>query len=1096
MASDLFTNSSENTLFDRFTGILGQMKDLYAFYAVIGYFRSSGYFALQPFLTGIEKIKILVGINVDKLFADAQEKGLLFLGNDGRTKEELQKLFVEDIEEAAYTKEMEAGVIQFIEDMLAGKIEVRAHRSKNLHAKFYLFLPEHHSVHSDGRVIMGSSNLTAAGLGIKKASNYELNVELRSFADVKFARDEFDRLWEESISILPVDFQEFKDQTYIAQTFTPYELYLKFLIEHFGSRVDYDPNTVGDLPRSYRKLSYQIDAVNQGFEMLMQHDGFFLADVVGLGKTVVAAMIANRFRLKNGSDTTKILVVYPPALEKNWKSTFKEFHLDKHTKFITNGSLDKILEKSLDYWEKEDYDLILVDEAHRYRNHESRMFQNLQRICKSPRRSNGHVRSKKKVILISATPLNNRPADIYYQLQLFQDARRSTLTERNLTTFFGPIIRQFREVIRQPQPDLSQIQALNEKMRERVISPLTVRRTRNDLKRYPKYLEDLTAQGIAFPEIADPRSIEYELDGTLGALFVETMKVLTDDVKYHRYQAILHLKDSIRDKFYPQASLVSMSLAGIMRNLLVKRLESSFFAFKRSLSNVAKATERMIEMFDRDKVFIAPDFDVNSLMEKGYSIEEVENYILERTLGNADSRNRIFAASDFRDDLRTGLSDDLTLLNGLLERWKRIDEDPKLEKFLEALRGEFISPSINRTGKLVIFTESKDTANHLAEEIKARLGIEVLNVSADSRSKLFDTIAANFDANHSGEQKDDYKLLITTDVLAEGVNLHRANVIINYDTPWNATRLMQRIGRVNRIGSVESVIYSYNFYPSPQGNAFINLYNKSLVKLQAFHSAFGEDARIYSHEEFVDQFHLYKEGFEGEEDKDLIYLRQIREFKDAKPEEFKRIMKFPVKARVARSIKTTGKEHVKDSTVVFIRSDGRNAYYSVDEKGNISALSFLQAAETFEARPGEPGFSIPDHHYEHVRAAVDEFGRDVDTSKSKAVVTAGKADALSSRAKKFLRELNSLTKDEEVRIACEGLGEFIDAGVFAVLPKEVDKLRQEVNKKKLSWEQAGRSIVELSVKYDVTGPRDNPGPDNDEAGTSGPRIILSETFIP
>ena len=142
------------------------------------------------------------------------------------------------------------------------------------------------------------------------------------------------------------------------------------MIEYFGKNIDYDPDTVGELTKTYKKLSYQIDAVNQGFQMLMEHNGFFLADVVGLGKTVVAAMIAKRFLIANGSLNTKILVVFPPALEKNWKTTFRLFGIDRHTKFITNGRLDKIVNgDDLNYWAKEDYDLVWVDEAHLVGNH-------------------------------------------------------------------------------------------------------------------------------------------------------------------------------------------------------------------------------------------------------------------------------------------------------------------------------------------------------------------------------------------------------------------------------------------------------------------------------------------------------------------------------------------------------------------------------------------------------------------------------------------------------------------------------------------------------------------------------------------------------
>ena len=1097
MSSRFFTNENERNLFDKFTGIIDNMKDLYAFHALVGYFRSSGYFALQPWLKNLKEIKILVGINTDQIFAETQRKGLLFFGDEAKTKHEFLNWFITDISQAKYSSEVEAGILQFVNDLIDGKIEVRAHNTKALHAKFYLFLPENHSEHSDGWVIMGSSNLTAAGLGIKKAPNYELNISLKSYDDVKFTRDEFQKLWAESTTILPADIQEFRERSHIGQLFSPYELYLKLLIEYFGSNIDYDPDTVGDLPKTFRKLSYQIDAVNEGFQMLMKHNGFFLADVVGLGKTVVAAMIAKRFRIANGSQNTKILVVYPPAVERNWKDTFRNFRLDKDTKFITNGSLDRILDgKDPNYWPKEEYDLILVDEAHRYRNHTSQMFEKLQRICKSPRNGEGLVSGeKKKVILISATPLNNRPADIQHQLYLFQDARRSTLTETNLQTFFGPIIKEYRDIIRDPHPDLGRIRELYEQMRERIISPITVRRTRNDLKKYPKYLEDLIEQGISFPEIAEPKSIEYELEGKLGELFVHSMEVLTEDVKYHRYQAILHLKKEIRDDIYPQASLVSKSLAGILRNLMVKRLESSFYAFKRTLSNVAKATERMIAMFENDKVFIAPDFDVNALMEKGFTMEEVENYILERTLDKPDSRNRIFPSSEFEPGFLSGLRSDLALLNDLIAKWQNIEDDPKLEKFFEALKREFRKKSINPTGKLVIFTESKDTADHLQEAIKQRLGINVLNVSAENRKKLFETIRDNFDANYIGEQKDDHQLLITTDVLAEGVNLHRSNVIINYDTPWNATRLMQRIGRVNRIGSVGKVVYSYNFYPSPQGDAYIQLYNKALVKLQAFHSAFGEDAKIYTHEEFVEQFKLFQAGMEDEEDRRLFYLRVIRDFKDNSPNEFKRIKNFPLKARTGRSIKRSEKSEMENSTLVFLKSPYKTEFYKVTGADEAKALTFLEAAAIFEANAAEPGFSLPEYHYDQVQAALETFERDFFGSTVETVTTTDKADARSNQAKKFLRDVRGITKLDDIKDICTNLATLIDRGTYTQLPNEIRKLRLKVEKKQVTWQQSETILVEFARKFDALNGNSESAAINQLSANIEPEIVLSETFI-
>jgi superfamily II DNA/RNA helicase len=1099
MSSKFFTNNNDRNLFDKFKGIIDHMKDLYAFHAVVGYFRSSGYFALQPHLQNIKDIKILVGINVDQMFAEAQRKGIMYFGDETKTKDEFLKWFIQDIKEAKYSEQVEKGVLQFINDLMDGKIEVRAHNSKAIHAKFYLFLPEHHTTHSDGWVIMGSSNLTEAGLGIKKSPNYELNIALKDYDDVEFTKIEFIALWEQSTPILPADIQQFKQKTHIGQTFTPYELYIKFLIEYFGKNIDYDPDTVGDLPKTYKKLSYQIDAVNQGFQMLIEHNGFFLADVVGLGKTVVAAMIAKRFLIANGSLNTKILVVYPPALEKNWKNTFRLFGIDRHTKFITNGRLEKIVNgDDLNYWAKEDYDLILVDEAHRYRNHTSTMFGNLQRICKAPRNGEGLVHgTKKKVMLISATPLNNRPQDLYYQLLLFQDARRSTLPVTNLQSFFGPIIREYREIMQADTPNIERIRELYGVIREKIISQITVRRTRRDLKNYPKYIDDLKAQGIEFPEIAAPKPKLYELNSKLSKLFYHTVFYLTDTdkINYYRYQAIAYLKPELRENQYEQAVLVSQSLAGIMKTLMIKRLESSFKAFKISLQNLSTATSRMIEMFDKGKVLIAPDLRVNDLMEKGFSIEDLEAMIMEMNIENP--RNNVFTPEDFDSTFIDGLRKDNSLLKELIKEWAHIEEDPKLDAFFKVLNDELLNSSINPTGQLVIFTESTDTANYLQEKVEEHLNTKVLNISSDNRSKLFETIQENFDANYIGERKSDFKILITTDVLAEGVNLHRCNVIVNYDTPWNATRLMQRIGRVNRIGSVSGVIYNYNFYPSQQGDDEIKLYSNALVKLQGFHTAFGEDAQIYTHEEMLEQFELFKEGLKDDEDKRLQYLRFIREFKDNNPKEFKRIKQFPMKARTGRKLENVIKENTEQSTVVFLKSPYKMEFYQVDKDTKVNALSFLEAVQYFEANTTEPGFDLPQQHYTQVEAALHTFEQDFLGSTSETVTTGDKADAISAQAKKFLRDMKSITKRDDVKTACLNLSDLVDKGTFTPMPNEIRKLRQQLDKKQITYSQVDNLIIMIAKKYDAFENEDeDKANENTEIDANiSPDIVLSETFI-
>ena len=1099
MSSKFFTNNNERNLFDKFKGIIENMKYLYAFHAVVGYFRSSGYFALQPYLKDLQDIKILVGINVDQMFAEAQRKGLLYFGNEEKTKDEFLKWFIQDIKEAKYSEEVESGVLQFVNDLIDGRIEVRAHNSKTIHAKFYLFLPEHHNEHSEGWVIMGSSNLTNAGLGVTQSPNYELNIALKDYDDVQFTKNEFAELWAHSTPILPADIQKCKQGTHIGQSFTPYELYIKFLIEYFGKNIDYDPDTVGDLPKTYKKLSYQIDAVNQGYQMLLEHNGFFLSDVVGLGKTVIAAMIAKRFLISNGSLNTKILVVFPPALEKNWKTTFRLFGIDRHTKFITNGRLDKIADDKdlINYWSKEDYDLVLVDEAHRYRNHASQAFGLLQRICKAPRNGDGSIPGKKKkVILVSATPLNNRPQDLYHQLLLFQDARRSTLSETNLQSFFGPVIREFREIMQQERPNIQHIRELYSNIREKVIAQITVRRTRSDLRKYPKYIEDITAQGIVFPEIAAPRPKIYQLDAKLSKLFYHTVFYLTDDdkIQYYRYQAIRYLKEDLRENHYEQAVLVSQSLAGIMKTLMIKRLESSFTAFKSSLQNLTTATGRMIEMFEKGKVLIAPDLHINDLMEKGSTIEELEQSILEKNIENP--RNNIFSPDDFEDGFIEGLRKDHALLQELAKNWSAIEDDPKLDAFLAALRDEMLHPQINPTGKLVVFTESTDTANYLTEKVETFLNTKILNVSSDNRSKFFDTIQENFDANHIGEQKNDYNIIVSTDVLAEGINLHRANVIVNYDTPWNATRLMQRIGRVNRIGSVAGTIHSYNFYPSQQGDEEIKLYNNALVKLQGFHSAFGEDAKIFTHEELLEQFELFEEGVPDDEDKRLHYLRFIREFKDNNPKEFKRIKSLPLKARTARSNEYAEKENSENTTVVFLKSPYKMEFYLVAEKNRVNSLTFLEAAGIFEANASEPAFPLPQSHYEQVQSALKAFEEDFLGGATEKVTTTDKADANTKQALKFLRDFKAITHHEQVKEVCQSLQSIVEIGVYTPLANELKKLSQKFfSKRELTASQVDTLLMGLAKKYDALAGNDEDNKLEEIDANIAPEIVLSETFI-
>lgn len=610
-------------------------------------------------------------------------------------------------------------------------------------------------------------------------------------------------------------------------------------------------------------------------------------------------------------------------------------------------------------------------------------------------------------------------------------------------------------------------------------------------------MKDLLEQGIKFPEIADPKAVEYEMNNELTELFYRTITYLVDDKKigYLRYQAIAYLLPDIQDKYYTNAQRASMTLAQIMMTQLVKRLESSFYAFKKSLNRFRLSTERMIEMFNKGKVFVAPDAQVNSLMDKDWSDEEIEEYILELSAENP--RNQVFTPADFDPGFLPLLQNDLQNITEICEEWHRVHEDPKLNVFKKLLKNELLREDLNATGKLVIFTESKETAEYLTTQLQEQYK-KILTVSGANRRILFDLIQKNFDANYPKEFEHQYDFLITTEVLAEGVNLHRSNIIVNYDTPWNATRLMQRIGRINRIGSIADVIYNYAFYPSKQSDQLINLYNNAYIKLQGFHTAFGEDARIYTTEEVLEQVKLHTQGMGEEEDKRLIYLRFIREFKEKNEKEFKRIKNIPLKARTGRKPK---KQHttIKGGSLIFMKSAYKLEFYKVAHSGQLEALSFVAAAELFEAEPSEISEALPDWHYQHIDKAEHNFEQEL-FSTSTDTVSGEQADARTNLAKKFLRGLRSDSKDEKFRTAAESLIFLLEKGTITSLANELRKLRLKWDKGEIKAHQVEIFIMQMAARY-IQNSNEMEDADLLDAPplpfeiTQKPDIILSETFI-
>lgn len=1079
-----FTNQGKDTLLEKFKGIFKHNSDIERFDGLIGYLRASGWFAIHPHLANVSKVRLLVGINVDSILAEHNRKGLLFAGDDDKARVEVGKALREDIQGAAYEKDIEDGVLKFVSDVASGRVEIRAHPRRRLHAKVYVFLPKGFCEHKPGAVITGSSNLTAAGLGVEDVEmNYEFNVLLHQYEDVKFAGDEFERLWAESVKILPEQVEEVKGETFIGAQVLPRELYFKLLCEYFGSAIEYDPNAVSDLPAGYKRLSYQADAVSAGYRLLEKHGGFFLADVVGLGKTIIATLVAKKFFFKNGfpEHRSNTLIVVPPTVEESWRETTDRFKLD-NCKIITLGKIASVRNP-------ERYDLVIVDEAHRFRNDSTGQFEELQRLCKTPseRLDEDGARTAKKVILVSATPLNNRPADLRNLISLFQDLRRSSLAILNLQAYFAAKEKAYADASALRMDAAREVvKAIYTDIRTKVLSEIIIRRTRSDLLTHDEYRNDLEAQGVRFPKVEKPEPVLYKLSSALESLYDHSMAALagtgTLALRYARYRALEFLKPDVRQGV-PMAEMAAAQLAKIMRIGLAKRLDSSFTAFRHSLRRFRDATRVMAENFEKGVVYVSSEINVTKLI-----LEGEEERLAEILAEGDENRLKAFPSDQFQDRFLEDLKADLGALENLCSAWDKVDEDPKFDEFLAHMNGRFFDPTVNVDGKLVVFSEAKDTTDYLRDRLKAAGFSRVLCVDSSNRKELADTIKANFDAN-AKHKTNDFDVVLTTQVLAEGVNLHRANVIVNYDTPWNSTLLMQRIGRVNRIGTVADKVRIFNFYPSAQVDNDFDLRKRAVMKLQAFHSALGEDSQIYSDEEEVETFGLFDRDPEQEErDERLALLLELRRYRDDEPDAFRRVKALPMRSRVGRRSVA-----MAEATAAFVKTKGRDGFYKVRPDGMVDEITIVEAAAIFRATVEEKAIALPARHHEQVRAAVTRFAEDAVANEPAAAAPAAKLGPRDTKAISLLKACarfpgTSANDKDKIHLAEAA----IQAGTYQGLPRRLGQLATKAGSDKLSPSQILDGVLDILRDFHLE--RVGRGSDRPVFEGSHPEIIISESF--
>jgi len=647
------------------------------------------------------------------------------------------------------------------------------------------------------------------------------------------------------------------------------------------------------------------------------------------------------------------------------------------------------------------------------------------------------------------------------------------------------------------------------------VEPLVIRRTRTDIESNKEYLEDLEVQGIKFPKVGDPIALYYELDGKLSELFFDTVSLITnldeegnkiDGLGYYRYRAIEFLSKEEDKKMYGNVESISGRLSAIMKTLLVKRLESSFYAFTQSLSRFQKAIDNMLAMFDDNRVFIAPDLDINKLLEEGLSYDEIEAKINEKGGNNKEYKKDAFDKK-FVDLLKQ----DKEKVDDLIERWSKVKKDPKLIEFAKQIQEEFFKPNQNISGKLIIFSESKETAEELTVKLSKITKKKVLTVSAENRKYVENTIRDNFDANLEEEKwQTDYDIIITTEVLAEGINLHRSNVIVNYDVPWNSTRLMQRIGRVNRIGSRADRIFVYNYYPSAHGDAQIHLVNNALRKLQAFHTAFGEDNKVFSILEEKGEGALFGNKIQKEESEILKYLNELRDFRKKHPKIFNEIAKIPNKARCGRKVPEGRQLTLLDTesgeinyplqitSLTYLKSENHPGIFClITPEMNIIEMNFLQAVKLFMAPDSEKAIALHELHHKQTLAGLEYFK----SEKNQENVQTVSRRNLSPAENKAISNINAVVKiapTEQKRMALLRALDIIKKGTFASkgLPKSInDFFTSNAGLLKEPDKFIEQLFITVLDRYDLS-PSSEEMPQSDKAhrGIVNPQIVITQSY--
>lgn len=969
MSNNFITNSAENaTLKIRLEKLISASQELKF---LVGFFYFSGWQEIYKNLQDNNQItlKILVGLQVDKYLNSIVEVGLQ---DDTLSQEEHFSQFIKSMGFAINNAEMDNEAFYnqiefFIQLLQEGRLIIRKTLNPN-HAKVYLFQLDNQYqdlFNVKGEFITGSSNLTKAGL----RGQEEFNVEIKDYG-FESAEAYFDALWETAVPIteaengtkIIIDFLKNKSQASLITPFEAYALILKTYIELQEAKKINDAITRLLEENDFEKYQYQLDAVNQALNVIETYNGVIIADVVGLGKSVIASLIANQLG-KRG------LILCPPGLIGSKKENygwweywnrFKLYNWDIESSGNLEAVAESIQKNNLEY------QVIIVDEAHKFRNQDTSAYEALMDICRG-----------KQVILLSATPFNNSPADVFSLLKLFIVPGASGITiEPDLEGRFNAYNYRFKrlsnilknhnsdnpEKRRKAERDYEKMFGLTPPIEvsivrdnvsamandiKNIITPVVIRRNRLDLKTDFEYKKEITN----LSEVKDPVEQFYELtveqsdfyNRIIRDYFSETGHFKGAIYKPNEYESLKEDEDKLSEDDN-RAFQQQRNLFDFMRRLLVKRFESSFGAFEKSIQRFLRTNRMVLSFIEKSGKYVmdrkvieniyddtddADDFTYEAIKE---ALEEFERNAINHT---KPKHTKIYDIEtfQFKKEFIDDIKNDIKLFERIEQEIKDLNiiaNDPKRVAVLKTIK-EVLNKETNPRRKVILFTEYTDTVRHLQKYFEKELLGRAMFCDGEITKTFAKELDANFNAKHN-EQVDDFDVLITSDKLSEGFNLNRAGLIINYDIPWNPTRVIQRVGRINRMSAkVFDKLFIYNFFPTDQGSDIVKSREIAQQKMFLIHSALGEDAKIFDADEEPTPSGLFSKISTNPEENDelstnTIIRNDFNEIVESQPEVIKKISDLPNRVKTVKLF--------NDNNVVVLRKKGMALFSIVHQYEN------------------------------------------------------------------------------------------------------------------------------------------------------------------